>query len=517
MPAIQPFDDKLNSFNFGGHRFQLPKSVILPRRDELPKSYTPLVELLRLLPEYCTELSSVLLVATTQVKAHIMEATGGAMGLKRVQDLYSEADDGDGGRVLLARLFNDLVFAGWWICGNLYDGAVVTDLYHIDAAYTRFVINDEVTNFGTFTRKQAPLMYHRGRWLNADRIPILRDTEGSFTEAWWDIAWPRTKEQIRDSGGWHPGNIPILGAYDMIRALGLARAVQHAKMSGEKITKLVFVPQGLATQTNQAKAGAEADRDPEDINHVSEAMLIEVNEKPDIAEVNVLSGMTADELDLTSKRAIILMSALIGVNPMDVDPSTSGAGGLNEGTKAKVADDLREGRLVAQFINAFTSGFNKWTAPRTAEIGFTYKDPRDESRRIANATQIIAYVNAAKNGSLLQTDRQVAQVLDYEEVFPPGVIVVPDESIKTEDETENADLDAAIGADNAGNQPPPGEQPNPANGQPPPAPPAQPPPAQPDAAGVGKAKQIKKLSDSDLERARKIFNAVKELPIDEEE
>lgn len=507
MPPISPFNQPLQVFNWNNHALKLPTAVILPRRDELPRGYTQLVSFLRLLPEYCTELASVMSVATTQIKAHIMEATGGRLGLGRIQALYSEADEGDGGQVLLARLFNDLVFAGWWVAGNLYDGAVVTDIYHIDAAYTRFTIQDEVTSYGNFTRKQAPLMYHRGGIFNSDRIPILRDVAGNFTEAWWDIALPKTKEQLRDLGGWYPGFIPILGAYDMIRSLSLARALQHAEMSGEAIKKLVFVPVGLARQTDEARAGAQAEQDPEDPNSVYEALLIEVADKPEVAEVVVREGLNAADMDITSKRAIILMSALIGVNPMDVDPSASGAGGLNEGTKAKVADDLREGRLVAQFIKSFTQGFNKWTAPRTAEIGFSYNDPRDESRRIANMTQVIGAVNAAKSGGLLN-DRQVAQVLDYEETFPQGVIIVPEEAITTEDETENAELDEAIRAD-AENQPPA----DPAQ----PPPPDQPPADQPPPAPVAKAKKITKLDKGTLDKARAVFESVKHLPIDEED
>lgn len=601
MPRISPYDsNRLTVFNWNSQAVRLPKAVVLPRRDELPRSYTALVEFLRLLPEYCTELASVMLVATTQVKAHIQEATGGVQGLNRIRALYGEADEGDGGPVLLARLFNDLVFSGWWVAGNLYDGAIVTDLYHIDTAYTRFSIQDEVTNYGTFTRKESPLIYHRGGAMNSDRIPILRDVNGNFTEAWWDIAWPRTKEQIRDMGGWYPGAIPILGAYDLIRSLSLARALQHAEMSGEAVKKLAFVPMGLARQKDEAEDSAKANAETKDGNAIYDTLIIETLDKPEIAELVVREGMNATDMDITSKRTIILLSALIGVNPMDVDPSTSGAGGLNEGTKAKVADDLREGRLVSQFIKAFTAGFNKWTSPRSAEIAFTYNDPRDESRRIANATQIVGYVNAAKLGGLLTNSEQVARVLDYEEVFPPGVIVVPEESITTEDETENANLDTTLGlpaspalqpsqlptttdgqsqdvpADGAapstvgtevqqlalngaqvqslvdtvtavssGELPAiaaieiiraafpaiPAESvkrmvdaaskldaslPSPANGQPPAAPPA-PPGAQPDAPSVGKAKQIKKLSEDDLKRARKIFNAVKDLPIDEEE
>ena len=503
MPRIDPFNQPLQVFNWNNHTLRLPGAIILPRRDELPRGYTQLVNFLRTLPEYCTELASVMAVATAQVKAHIKSATGGSQGLNRIDALYGEADEGDGGQVLLARLFNDLVFSGWWIAGNLYDGAVVTDLYHIDAAYTRFSIQDEVTNYGTFTRKEAPLIYHRGGVFNSDRIPILRDVNGNSTEAWWDIAQPRTKEQLRDLGGWYPGAIPILGAYDLIRSLSLARALQHAEMSGEAIKKLVFVPMGLARQTDEAKAGATADKNAEDPNSVYEALLIETTDKPEIAEVIVREGLNATDMDITSKRAIILMSALIGVNPMDVDPSASGAGGLNEGTKAKVADDLREGRLVAQFIKSFTQGFNKWTAPKTAEIGFTYSDPRDESRRIANATQIIGYVNAAKSGGLLTDDRQVAQVLDFEEVFPPGVIIVPEESITTEDETENVELDAAIQADAAAQQPP--------------APDPNAPVVPPVPAPVAKAKKIKTLDKGTLDKARAIFESVKHLPIDEED
>ena len=69
MPPIQPFNQPLQVFNWNHRAIQLPRTIILPRRDELATGYTALVNFLRILPTYCIELSAVLRVATTQIKA----------------------------------------------------------------------------------------------------------------------------------------------------------------------------------------------------------------------------------------------------------------------------------------------------------------------------------------------------------------------------------------------------------------------------------------------------------------
>jgi hypothetical protein len=142
---------------------------------------------------------------------------------------------------------------------------------------------------------------------------------------------------------------------------------------------------------------------------------------------------------------------------MDVDSRLSGAGGLNDGTKAKVADDLRSGRLVAEFVNALTENINTWILPRTLQASFTFNDPRDEQRRIANKKLLVeTYSEALASGVL--DKRQVDLDASWEEAFAPNVIQTQSDvqtttvlenpaAIESNDETQSDDIAKNLAVD----------------------------------------------------------------------
>jgi 2'-5' RNA ligase len=423
--------------------------AMLPTRRELPtNNFGELVRILRTLPDLCPELGAVDVVATAQIGAHIFDATGGRNSSRRALELWHNADRGDGGAALLARAWRDFITAGWYVIGNDYDGGVIADVYHIDAAFTRFNTVGKMIGQRTYTPDDAPLIYTD----NGD-VPILRDPDGRWTEAWWNMMAPRSRREIKRSSGWWPSAIPLHRAYDLIRTITLARAVKNAQMSGEAILKLAFVNTSETMlpdaeklsdlQREKAKSDADKDERQTMVRASTTLVVTDVSAKEiSLKEVVIREGMNVEEMIAAGDNAQIQLCALYGVNPLDVNPRLSGAGGLNEGTKAKVADDLREGRLIARFIKSFVTGWNQWTAPRQTESSFTFNDPRDEDRRIARMTQVITAVNTAKSAQLID-DQQAAMILDWEEIFPPGVIKVADGEIRTRDETEG-DVDDII-------------------------------------------------------------------------
>ncbi len=423
--------------------------AMLPTRRELPtNNFGELVRILRTLPDLCPELGAVDVVATAQIGAHIFDATGGRNSSRRALELWHNADRGDGGAALLARAWRDFITAGWYVIGNDYDGGVIADVYHIDAAFTRFNTVGKMIGQKTYTPDDAPLIYTD----NGD-VPIMRDPDGRWTEAWWNMMAPRSRREIKRSSGWWPSAIPLHRAYDLIRTITLARAVKNAQMSGEAILKLAFVNTSETMlpdaeklsdlQREKAKSDADNDARQTMVRASTTLVVTDVSAKEiSLKEVVIREGMNVEEMISAGDNAQIQLCALYGVNPLDVNPRLSGAGGLNEGTKAKVADDLREGRLIARFIKSFVTGWNQWTAPRQTESTFTFNDPRDEDRRIARMGQVINAVNTAKSAQLID-DAQAAMILDWEEIFPPGVIQVADGEIRTRDETEG-DVDDIV-------------------------------------------------------------------------
>lgn len=423
--------------------------AMLPTRRELPtNNFGELVRILRTLPDLCPELGAVDVVATAQIGAHIFDATGGRNSSRRALELWHNADRGDGGAALLARAWRDFITAGWYVIGNDYDGGVIADVYHIDAAFTRFNTVGKMIGQKTYTPDDAPLIYTD----NGD-VPIMRDPDGRWTEAWWNMMAPRSRREIKRSSGWWPSAIPLHRAYDLIRTITLARAVKNAQMSGEAILKLAFVNTSETMlpdaeklsdlQREKAKSDADNDARQTMVRASTTLVVTDVSAKEiSLKEVVIREGMNVDEMISAGDNAQIQLCALYGVNPLDVNPRLSGAGGLNEGTKAKVADDLREGRLIARFIKSFVTGWNQWTAPRQTESTFTFNDPRDEDRRIDRMGKVINAVNTAKSAGLID-DAQAAMVLDWEDIFPPGVIQVADGEIRTRDETEG-DVDDVV-------------------------------------------------------------------------
>ena len=435
------------------------KSIPPTHKEVLELPYSNLIAFLRKWVRWSPEYAAVMSVATTQVQAHVFEATGGRNSRTRAMELYREADDGDGGETLLGRLWRDYALAGWCINGIQFRGAQISGVYHIDAAYTRTNTSQITYKDREYPRAKAPLVYE-GKGLRGG-IPIERDPDGKWTEAFWGIAFPRSKEEIKGSGGWRPGELPLLAVYDRLRLLQISRMVHQARGTGETPTKITFVKNGTVPQTEDAQADAEQrQKEQNDMKPVGTTLFVETIEDPVLGEVIVREAISIADMQAEEAKAKLTLCSILGVNPIDVDPSLSGAGGLNEGTKAQVADDLRDGRLVAQFVKWFTVNVNHWVMPARAEVKFTFNDPRDEQRRIAQKSQLIS---AAVQAAPLIGNEAVLRDLAYEEVFAPGVIVLAEGDVQTVDETENDDAEALI---DEPTQPPD----TPADGEPPPPP-----------------------------------------------
>jgi len=418
--AIRPLDERsISLFGFDvGDSTNI--SAILPPVEVVKKqSYRSKALLMRALLEICPEVAAVWSVFSAQIAAHVLDVTG-KNTRQRFLDLFRETDEGDGWRAFARRLSRDLMCAGWCVAGNEYDGARLVDVYHIDAINCSMNLGRDAS----YPRRQFPLVYR-----SRETQPIYLERGDTFTESWWIMAMPRSKDELRSSNGVMPSMIPLFGVYDDIRSICIGRAVKQAAESGDAVLKLVFTnaqPNVIRDSERTARVERSGDLN-NGVNmyaqSVMDTLFVHTLEPASLNQVGVRTPPTEAELESRSQSLKIKLCNVFGLNPMDVDSRLSGAGGLNDGTKAKVADDLRSGRLVAEFMKALTENINTWVLPRTLQASFSFNDPRDEQRRIANKKLLVeTYSEALTNGVL--DKRQVDLDASWEEVFAPNVIQV---------------------------------------------------------------------------------------------
>lgn len=412
--------------------------TFIAQKDVLPITKGELLKLpprhaamyLRQLIQTSDVLMRVFRVAAAELASHVITIEGKEQ--KRLTRLFNECDNGDGIETLITRLFIDSVACGWHVCGIEWSGVKVKDIYHIDATKVRMNVGKK-----SKPRDRWPLIYDGP----TGEVYVEKAQLGG--QAMWYIPFPAPKSEVLGRDGWIPAYLPLISVYNIIRLIIIAELVATARESGEVPNKLVYLnlPRGTtqsAIKSAYDRAKAEEDGDTASAAITAKnAILIEGVSDAELrsVEVNIREPISVEDLERRNKAAVIRLCSIVGVDPMAVDPSLSGSGGLNEGTKALASDDKRDGRYVAQWVKVFERQLNFYCVPSGTHVRFGFKDPRDREREVKNKGALIqAYAVAISVG--MMSAEEARRDAGYEGIFNEGVLDEAPPELDNEEEID---------------------------------------------------------------------------------